>query len=122
MSSKTSMLYVDDEPINLVVFEAMFKRKYIVFKADSGMAGLKILEDNPIDVVISDMRMPRMNGLEFIKRARETFPQIIYCILSGYELTDEIQSAIDNQTIHTYFQKPFKMDEIDLTIKDLLSR
>ena len=121
MSKLISILYVDDEPVNLMLFEAMFKTKHKVLTAGSGLEGLEILKGNPdIKVVISDMKMPNMNGLEFIKTAKERYTNIIYCILSGYDLTDEIQNALDNQIIHKYFQKPFKMAEIDRAITEAL--
>jgi two-component system response regulator (stage 0 sporulation protein F) len=121
MSELITILYVDDEPINLMLFEAMFKTNHKVLSAESGLEGLKMLEANSdISVVISDMKMPNMNGLEFIKTAKVRYPNIVYCILSGYDLTDEIQDALDSKTIQKYFQKPFKMDEIEIAITETL--
>ncbi|HCX99748.1 MAG TPA: two-component system response regulator, partial [Bacteroidales bacterium] len=66
MSKKISVLYVDDEPINLRLFELNFKNAFNVTTALSGFDGLEILKNNPdIPVVVSDMRMPKMDGIEF---------------------------------------------------------
>jgi len=116
-----TVLYVDDEPINLMLFKTMLEKKYKIITSESGSGGLDELTANTdINIVISDMRMPNMNGLEFIKVAKEKYPNIIFCILTGYEITDEILLALDNKLIHKYFQKPFNMIEIDNAITHLL--
>jgi response regulator RpfG family c-di-GMP phosphodiesterase len=121
MNNKTTVLYVDDESINLQLFKANFKNKFNVLIADSGNKGLDVLiENQSIKIVISDMRMPGMNGIEFIKRAKMKFPRITFFILTGYEITDEIQAALDTGLINKYFSKPFKMVEIDMAISDAL--
>jgi len=71
-------------------------------------------------VVISDMKMPQMNGIEFITRARQKRPNIHYYILTGFEITDEIQSALNSKIIRKYFRKPFNMNEISSEIEAAL--
>ncbi|MFN8207327.1 MAG: response regulator [Bacteroidales bacterium] len=110
---KVKILYVDDEPINLQLFEANLKRDYQVFTAEGGVKGLEILDSNKdILVVVSDMKMPRMNGMEFIHLAISRFPQVRYYILTGFDITDEIQDAIQRGVIQKYFRKPFNIKEI----------
>jgi two-component system, response regulator, stage 0 sporulation protein F len=119
MNEKLTLLYVDDEQINLMLFEINFKKKYDVITAASGYEGLTKLKSNPeIIVVISDMKMPGMSGVEFIKQAKNEFPNIVYFILTGYGLTEEISKAIDDNLINKYFSKPFDMKEIDLSIEN----
>lgn len=122
MKQSVTILYVDDEPINLMLFEALFKNNYQVILANSGMDALKILsEKKDIHVIISDMKMPGMNGLEFISRARMLFPDVLYFILTGYEITPEIQKSLETGMIAEYFQKPFNMKSIDNQITKRLS-
>lgn len=117
MDNQMSVLYVDDEPINLMLFERVFSKKYTIRTANSAFKGLDILREKPdIKVVISDMRMPEMDGLEFIQKAMLQYPNVVFFILTGFEITDEIKSALDSKLINRYFQKPFRMDEIDLAI------
>ena len=80
-----AILYVDDEDMNLFLFKSNFGKKYPVFTANSGPEGLKVLEENDdkIIVVISDMSMPGMNGVEFIMKAQQKYPLIGYFILTG---------------------------------------
>jgi len=113
MTGKLKILYVDDEPINLILFDRIFGKKYAIRAADSGMKGLEVLDEDPdIKIIISDMRMPHMNGLQFISKAREKHPDLIYFILTGYEISKEITDALEQKLIDRYFQKPFKLEEI----------
>ena len=118
---KAKILYVDDEPINLQLFKLNFEKKYEVFIANDGFQGLEIL-DKELDilVVISDMKMPKMNGVEFIKNAKKQYPDKKFYILTGYEINTEIQAALDSGLICSYFRKPFNIKEIEKNINDAI--
>ncbi len=113
-----TLLYVDDEDPNLFLFRANFEDKYHVLTAKSGKEGLKVLENhhNEIIVVISDMRMPEMNGIDFIKNARKHYDKIHYYILTAYEYNVDIARALDDNVINRYFTKPFNAAEIEEAI------
>ncbi len=116
--SKRKILYVDDEQINLLLFEANLKDKFEIILAESAMNALKIIADNKdIDVVISDMKMPFMNGVAFIKKAKLELPDAKYYILTGYGMTDEIREAIDKGLVLKKFDKPFRINEITYEIE-----
>ena len=118
MSDKLKIMYVDDEELNLQLFELNFNRKYEVITAESGISALNLLEEHlDTTIVISDMKMPIMTGLEFIQKAKVKYPNIKYYILTGYEITDEIQEALDSKLILKYFRKPFDINEIDNVIR-----
>lgn len=118
---KTKILYVDDEFLNLEVFKANFGDRYIVVTCNSGPEGLKILnEQDDIKLVISDMKMPEMNGLEFISKAKEKYTDIAYFILTGFDITEEIKAALENNLIYKYFRKPINVDLIEGSIKQIL--
>ncbi len=117
MNKNITVLYVDDEPINIMLFKANFKNMFNVNTAESGQHGLDQLKNNPETmVVISDMKMPGMTGIEFIRLAKLDYPSISFYILTGYDITDEISQAIDEQLIHKYFRKPFNIREIENAI------
>ena len=119
MSEKQTILYVDDEEVNLMLFEINFKERFNIISAYSGYQGLKFLEQlENITIVVSDMKMPGMSGIEFIKEAKERFPNIVYFILTGYEITDEISAALKDKLINDYFKKPFDMSEIEASINE----
>ena len=122
MSNSTTILYIDDEPLNLMLFEKIFNRNYKIMTAASGFIGLEKLKANPeIQIVISDMKMPGMNGIEFIKLAKNEFPDKIYFILTGYGLTDELAFALNNNLIVKCFGKPFNVKEIEDAIQEVKS-
>lgn len=116
------ILYVDDEESNLFLFKVNFDSKYPVFTASSGPQGLRELETHhdEIIVVISDMRMPSMNGVEFIRKAREKYENIVYFILTGYDYNEEIDAALKSNIIQKFFTKPFDMQEIEKAIHEAL--
>lgn len=108
------ILYVDDEAMNVQLFQIIFKTRYEVITGNSGAEGLALLDQHPdTQVVISDMRMPGMNGLDFIRAAREKFPEKQYYLLTGFEIGPEIQAAIESGLILQCFQKPFNLKQIE---------
>lgn len=123
MSNKIKILYVDDEVMNLTLFGYVFSKKYEVLTSISPVKALDILaETDDINVVVSDMRMPEMTGIEFIEKAHEDKVQRAYYILSAFEKSAEIKSAIKNSVIEEYFQKPFKFEEIEEAILTYMSK
>ena len=122
MNQKIKLLYVDDETINLQLFAINFKRRFEVITAKSGQEALETLRSHPgIAVVVSDMRMPGMNGMEFIEAARQEFSSIPYYILTGFEISEEIRQGITSGAIRNYFRKPFNLSELEATILEHLS-
>ncbi|MFC2151618.1 response regulator [Bacteroidota bacterium] len=121
MDDNTALLYVDDEELNLTVFKLSFRSKFNILTAESGAEGLKVLDENPqIKVVISDMKMPGMNGIEFIKLAKKDYPNVCFYILTAFEITEEIKNALKEGLINKYFRKPFNMKDIETSVKEIL--
>lgn len=122
MNQLVTLLYVDDEPLNVMLFERVFRRYYNIITANSGFTALEKLAAHPeITVVISDMKMPGMNGIEFISCANEQYPHCTYFILTGYDITPEIAKAIDKQMIIKCFRKPFDEKEIIDSVNQSIS-
>lgn len=121
MSDKITILYVDDEYTNLMLFRINFQKKYTVITSYSGIEGLEQLRTHSeIVIVISDMKMPGMDGLEFIKKAKSEFPNVVFFILTGYDITPEIENALESELISKYFSKPFKLTEIEEAISQVI--
>lgn len=122
MNKDIKILYVDDEPINLQLFALNLRKKHPVSTAEDGFKAMAILNLEPnINIVISDMKMPGMNGIEFIKMAKGLFPEKKFFILTGYEITPEIQDALKTGLILKYFSKPINIKEIEKTINDAIA-
>ena len=114
MTEGKRILYVDDDDINLLIFKRIFGIKYDVLTAESGPEGLKVLEEEEgILAVISDMKMPKMSGLDFIRSARSRFPNLKYYILTAFLIDEELQGAVTEGLIERCFSKPLSFEEID---------
>jgi|ERR1035437_4975817 YesN/AraC family two-component response regulator len=121
MDQKYSILYIDDEPLNVMLFEINFRKSYKVITAQSGYEGLEKLNTNKdIRIVLTDMKMPGMNGVEFISEAKKDFPDLTYFILTGYDIIHEIAEALQSNMVKKYFCKPFNVPEIKKAIEDVL--
>lgn len=118
METKKTLLYIDDEYINLQLFSLNLRKKYNIITAESGIKGLEILRNNSeINVVISDLKMPNMNGLEFIQQAKVDFPDLKYFITSGFDSNQEILDALKDGLILKFFHKPYNVSEIESGIE-----
>ncbi|MGL6284693.1 MAG: response regulator, partial [Microcoleaceae cyanobacterium] len=83
--TKLKLMVVDDEPDNLDLLYRTFRREYKVFKAESAFAALEILDtEGEMALIISDQRMPEMNGTEFLGRTLEQYPDTVRILLTGY--------------------------------------
>ncbi len=113
-NKRNTVLFVDDEEINLFLFEKTFEKDFPVITASSGIEALEKIEEykSSIKVVISDMRMPLMNGLELIQKIKNGFPEIRSFILTGYGYNPELESALDEKLIDRLFHKPFEPEKI----------
>ena len=113
-----TVLYVDDEKINLTLFKYTFESKYKVICAESGDEALKILFSNDdIEVVISDWKMPVMNGVDFIRKANSLFEDKTYMMLTVLERNDEINRLIKNGLLKSFHAKPFNKKDIEEAIE-----
>ncbi|XDD45164.1 response regulator [Leptospira sp. WS39.C2] len=111
--NKPKLLYVDDEAINLYLFREMFRNDFEILIVSSGKEALEELREiEDIQFVITDMRMPEMDGLQFIRKAKENRPKVIYCLLTGYDVTKEMEKAIEEKQVARYFAKPLDPAEI----------
>ena len=116
-----AILYVDDDRPNLSIFRVLFRRMNII-TTTSAIEGLELLISNEnIKIVLSDLRMPEMDGLEFIETARQSHPDLIYAIVSGSDLGDRIKIALDNGVISEHIRKPFDMDAVNQSMQNLLA-
>ena len=115
-----AVLYVDDEPRNLTSFNAVFRKYYKIYIAKSAEEGIEIMEKNPVHLVITDQRMPNVTGVEFLEKIANRYPDVTRIILTGYSDTEAIINAINRGRVYKYITKPWKTDELKVTIDDAL--
>jgi len=111
------VLYVDDEPENLRIFELTFRRDFAITTAESGEEGLEILSRQPIAVVLSDHRMPGMTGTEFLARVAELDPKTVRIMVTAYGDSETLESAINTGSIYRYIPKPWRPDDVRTTLR-----
>lgn len=118
MSTKTRVLMVDDEPNVLSGYRRTIGRKYDIVTANSGQEGLQKLEqDGPFEVVVTDMRMPEMDGLEFLKQAKRKHPKLVYVMLTGNADQQTAINAINHGQIFRFLNKPCDSEVLEHTIR-----
>jgi len=115
-SEKLNILYVDDEEQNLVSFKAAFRRYHHVYTANSGRAGLEILQQHPIHLIVTDQRMPEMTGIQFLEKVIHLYPDTVRMILTGFSDVEVIISAINTGRVFRYITKPWDQNELRMTL------
>ena len=116
-----TILVVDDEPGILSSLRRLLRPAgYRIFTAEGGQAGLSILEQEAVDLVISDMRMPEMNGAQFLEQVRNRWPGTTRILLTGYADVSSTIEAINRGEIYRYIAKPWDDNDLTLIIRDAL--
>lgn len=120
-----TVLCVDDEANILSALRRLFRPAgYRVLLANSGAEGLQMLEaeGGAVDLVISDMRMPEMDGARFLAQVRQRWPNVSRILLTGYADVESTVAAINQGEIYRYISKPWNDSEVLLTVRDALER
>ncbi|MDY7034057.1 MAG: sigma-54 dependent transcriptional regulator [Thermodesulfobacteriota bacterium] len=114
------ILVVDDEErMRNLLKKVLAKQGFSVETSSNGIDALDKVERNPFDVIIADIRMPEMNGMDLLKAVRETRPDIYVIIMTAFGSIDSAVEAMKKGAYH-YITKPFKMSEISITLKKAL--
>ena len=115
--SSQNLLIVDDEQnvINSLRRELRGEH-YTIYSANSGQAGLELVKEQRIDVVLSDQMMPGMDGISFLERVRQYDPDVTRILLTGHGSLKSAMSAVNNCQIYSYLTKPWSTDNLKDTI------
>lgn len=110
-SSPVTLLFVDDEERILRTLDMAFRHRYRVLTATGGNAALSLLERENVNVIISDQKMPRMTGVEFLREARQRRPDAVRILLTGYSELSDVVGSINEGEIFRYIQKPWQLQD-----------
>lgn len=122
-SAPPTLLFVDDEPSILSALRRLFRPLgYRILVAEGGAAALEMVASEPVDLVISDMRMPGMDGARFLEKIRHLHPCAIRILLTGYANISSTIAAINGGEIHRYIAKPWDDNDIVLVVREALAR
>lgn len=108
---RRTLLLVDDEESILSALKRVFRRDgYHILTATSGARALELLADEPVDVIVSDQRMPGMTGIEFFREAKRLYPDTVRITLSGYTDLESIIQAVNEGYVYKFLTKPWEDD------------
>ncbi|WP_085663649.1 MULTISPECIES: HD domain-containing phosphohydrolase [Pseudomonas] len=121
-AAKPVILLVDDEPSILSSLRRLLRNQpYELLLAESGADALQLLQQRPINLVMSDARMPNMDGATLLAHVHERFPDTLRILLTGYADTDTIAKAINDGHIYRYISKPWNDEELLVTLRQALA-
>lgn len=111
------LLFVDDEPNVLSALRRIFRREnYHIDTAMSGQEALQLLKDNDYQLIITDHKMPHMNGAELLKRIKALHPDTIRIMLTGHADTGAVLGAINEGAVYKFILKPWNDDDLRITV------
>lgn len=117
---KPGILYVDDEEHNLHSFKASLRREFNVYTAISPDEALEYLDKEDLRVILSDQRMPKKTGVEFFAELKETHPEPVRILLTGYSDMQAVVDAINQGEIYRYLTKPWDAPSMISTINQAI--
>lgn len=111
-----TLLYVDDEETNLQLFDLTFSKHFNIVTASTPDEALELVKNQQIKIVISDYKMPKMNGMQLIEQIKKLKPETICMIMSGYV---ESEVVVDKTLLYRFIMKPWKRQELTDTIREI---
>lgn len=122
MTKKPRILVVDDEEITLKNLERILKKEdYIVVTAPSGAEAIKKLDTSDFDVVLTDLKMENIGGIDVLEKAKSKYPDTQVIMITGYVSVDSAIDSIKKGAFH-YIAKPFKLDDVKATVKQAIEK
>jgi YesN/AraC family two-component response regulator len=112
MAKGKKVLYVDDEFVNLQLFKFNFQKDFELYLANSGKEALDIIKNEGIQVIITDLKMPEMNGIELVENIKNQFDDKICMVLSAYYISEAIDMGLNETLVYKYIVKPWNKKEI----------
>lgn len=123
MIEENCVLFVDDEVDVLSSLKRQFRKAdFKMYTAVGGEAALLLLKTEPIKIIITDERMPGMNGVELLQKVKKIYPDTIRIILSGYADSSSIVNAINKGEVYRFISKPWKKDNLLDVIRQSFSQ
>lgn len=109
---KHSLLLVDDEPDILFSLKGLLRQEFELYTANSAKEAMQVLAEHPIQIVMTDQRMPEMTGVELLGKVRTEFPEAVRIVFTGYADIKAVVDAINTGGLFRYITKPWDPDEL----------
>jgi response regulator RpfG family c-di-GMP phosphodiesterase len=117
-AKKRTLLVVDDEPDVCQSVADLLRRDFRVLQATSAAEGARIMQENDVNIIITDQRMPQISGVEFLTRAKTNYPHAIRMLFTGYADLDAIIAAINQGHIFRFIKKPWQPEELEAAVRE----
>src|ERR1700736_6314535 len=117
MVARKCLLVVDDEAEVVHSLQDLLRFDYRVLGSTRAQDGLKLLEREQVHIVMSDQRMPEMTGVEFLKKLRETHPQIVRLLFTAYADLKAVVDASNQGSVYRYIPKPWEPQELQAVLR-----
>ena len=111
MENRTVLFVDDEEKLLRSLKRGLLDEPYNTLFANSGKEALEILKNHQVHILVTDMRMPEMGGLELLRIVKEEYPPIVRMVLSGYTQITTLLTAINQGEIYKFITKPWKLEE-----------
>jgi len=111
MENKTVLFVDDEEKVLSSLKRGLLDEPYNKLFAESGKEALELLKQNEVHVIVTDMKMPEMSGLELLRIVKQEYPHIVRIVLSGYTQITTLLTAINQGEIFKFITKPWKLEE-----------
>jgi len=119
--STNRILLVDDDANVLAGYERSLRRKFSVRTAQSGDRGLSLLEEEgPFSVVVADMQMPGMNGVQFLRKAQDKAPDSVRLMLTGNSDQQTVADAVNQGHVFSFLTKPCAADALESALENAI--
>ena len=122
MRAKHTILVVDDEPDVVKSVQDLLRFDYKVLGATRAADALKLVREQPVHVVLTDQRMPEMTGVDFLRRLREEFPDMVRLLVTGYADIRAVIDAINQGNVYRYITKPWEPEELQAVVREAVER
>lgn len=116
-AEKHPILIVDDEEDVLLSLRSMFRREYEVLTAPRARAALEIMQSRDVHIVVTDQRMPDMNGVDFLAEVSTRFPDVIRLMITGYMDLQSVTEAVNRGHVFRYIAKPWDPSELEAAVR-----
>jgi len=120
--NKETILIVDDQVEVLNMLRRLLSKEYNVVLANSGEEGLNYLKKEPVAVILSDQRMPKMDGVTFLNEAQKLRPEAIRIMITGYADIEATIGAVNEAGIYQYISKPFEPEDLKSIVKKAVQK
>jgi two-component system response regulator HydG len=122
MKDNAKILIVEDEKIALKNLEHIMKKEgYEVVGTESAPNALKLLEEQPFDVVLTDLKMEKVDGIQILKKCRDLYPDAEVIMITGYATLESTVQTMKHGAFY-YVTKPFKLDEVRKVVKEAVEK